>query len=164
MLWGELITVIIVRITNFNRKRNLVLMTTDKTKRGYTLVEMIVTLVVVAVLAAIIVPVCLQWADKAKEQRLLMEVKLVKSALDVYVAELYAVKEDEDWVFDVYETAGAIHDDFNPIHEYLCDSSGKDAEIKEIALSITSNSVISFVYHSGDYDVIYDNGEIKVKK
>lgn len=59
-------------------------------KKGFTLVELIVVLVILAILAAILVPALLGWIDKAKEKQILLDARNAYMALQEVVTEDYA--------------------------------------------------------------------------
>ena len=59
-------------------------------KKGFTLVEVIVVLVILGILAAILVPALLGWIDKARNQDAILECRSVVMAAQGKVAEIYA--------------------------------------------------------------------------
>lgn len=59
-------------------------------EKGFTLVEMIVVMVILAILAAIIAPAMLGYIDKAKEKQVILDAKSVLTAAQVEFADLYA--------------------------------------------------------------------------
>ena len=58
--------------------------------KGFTLVEVIVVLVVLAILAAIMIPAMTGWIDKAKEKRLITSCRACVTAAQTLVSEAYA--------------------------------------------------------------------------
>lgn len=81
-------------------------------KKGFTLVELIVVLVILAILAAIMVPALLGWIDKARNQDAILECRNVVQAAQGQVAEEYAKgpKEGMSVVMNRSETKQAILD------------------------------------------------------
>ena len=59
-------------------------------KKGFTLVELIIVLVILAVLAAILVPALLGFVDKAKSKQSALDAKTIYEATQVYIDEEYA--------------------------------------------------------------------------
>jgi len=58
-----------------------------KNETGFTLMELMVVIVIIGVLAAIAVPSMSKQVDKAKAKRAMVEIKAMKTAIDVYKAE-----------------------------------------------------------------------------
>lgn len=58
-------------------------------KKGFTLVEVIVVLVILAILAAIMIPSMVQWIDKANHKSALVEGRTILLAAQTIVSESY---------------------------------------------------------------------------
>lgn len=59
-------------------------------KKGFTLVELIVVLVILAILAALMVPALIGWIDKAKEKQASISARTVYLAAQTIASEKYA--------------------------------------------------------------------------
>ena len=91
-----------------------------KEKKGFTSVELIVVLVILAILAALLIPALTKYIDKAKEKSITAETRQAVMAAQTLVDEKWAddqnatitVKEDGtityDAVKDLAEVKGAI--------------------------------------------------------
>lgn len=64
-------------------------------RKGFTLVELIVVLVILAVLSAITVPALTGWIDKAKERTTMIQARTVYLAAQTVAAEYYGGLEPD---------------------------------------------------------------------
>lgn len=67
-----------------------------KNNKGFTLVEMTVVLVILAILAAILVPALLGYIDDAKGKQIVLHGKSAYTAAQAVVSEMYAKDADID--------------------------------------------------------------------
>lgn len=68
-----------------------------KHRGGFTLVELIVVLVILAILAALLIPALTGYIDKAKKKQVIAETRMIHSAIQTVVAEVYASDEWEEY-------------------------------------------------------------------
>ena len=73
----------------------------SKEQKGFTLVEMIVVLVIIAILAAITIPALLKYIDKAKDKQLVINARTAYLAAETAASEAYAAgyTDDRSFVF-----------------------------------------------------------------
>lgn len=64
---------------------------------GFTLVELIVILVILAILAALLIPALTGYIDKAKKKQVVAETRMLHSAIQTVVSEVYASDEWEEY-------------------------------------------------------------------
>ena len=113
------------------------------TKRGFTLVELIVVIVILAVLAAMLVPALIGYVERARREKDYQAASTVYSAAQAAVTEMYA-KGDLD-----KGTAGNI-----------TKTSDTDGVVYDLA-GVDSSRVTDFNFHYTD-KLIIDYGNVKV--
>lgn len=65
----------------------------SKEQKGFTLVEMIVVLVIIAILAAITIPALIKYIDKAREKQIVIDARTAYLAAETTISEAYAANE-----------------------------------------------------------------------
>lgn len=81
--------------------------------KGFTLVELIVVIVILAILAAILIPGLLKWIDEAKDKQYQLEAKSIAQAAEAEAIKLYGKRGE--WEEIATDFIGIIFDD----DEYL---------------------------------------------
>lgn len=68
-------------------------MAKKNTKRGFTLVELIVVLVILAILAALLIPALTGYIDKARKSQVVAETRMLTQAVQTEMSTVYALNE-----------------------------------------------------------------------
>lgn len=68
-------------------------MAKKNSKRGFTLVELIVVLVILAILAALLIPALTGYIDKARKSQVVAETRMLAQAVQTEMSTLYASNE-----------------------------------------------------------------------
>ena len=133
-----------------------------KSKKGFTLVEIIVVLVIIAVLAAIAIPAMTGWIDRANERSSLTEARVVILAAESLLVTLYGEAPEVIVMLDGQtqwpDYVGNLDpNDFNPtnIAADMADVPGEN--IKKIKSE--GVKVVELVYEKGNYRTTYIKGD-----
>lgn len=138
--------------------------TNVKSKKGFTLVELIVVLVILAILAALLVPALTGYIDKAKEKKVIAETRMVVMAVQTVASEAYGqLGAGKDLYYST--TAGDWMSALNVDGKYM-------QEIKKLAEVFDSNpkatfnatataqgKVLTLSYNNGVYTCAYNADE-----
>lgn len=113
---------------------------------GFTLVELIVVLAILAILATLLIPTMTGYIDKANEEKIVAETRMAVMAAQTVVSENYA-RDPEAWVEEKEWTS--MEDTGNELLQ----------EIKE--LSETSGDIQSVTVENGKVTALsYENGKV----
>lgn len=114
---------------------------------GFTLVEMIVVLVIIAILAAITIPALLKYIDKARDKQVLIDTRAICMATQSVMTEAYAT--------DSWKNNGK---NFLTIG----DKNGNDEQKKQYE-EIINLSGVATLQNGGSFGAyVTDNGEVSV--
>lgn len=119
-----------------------------RSKKGFTLVEIIVVLVILAILAAIAVPSVLGYVEEAKKEKYIAEAKSIYTVIQVEKARL----ENEIDYTD-------IPSDYRDAEEYMCLKICDKSGLNEIGEGIVSQKTgipkVSNIYPIADDPKMY---------
>lgn len=120
-------------------------------QKGFTLVELIVVLVILAILAAMLVPTMTGYIDRANQDKLVAETRMIVMAAQTVASERYGQGEAIDGEYENSDS-GSEDSVYDEIQEL--------AEVSEsFSVTITGSQVMEVVYPAsaevGDYQCTY---------
>ena len=150
-----------------------------KNRRGFTLVELIVVLVILAVLASLLIPALTGYIDRAKRDQVVSETRMLHEAVQTVAGEAYGSSEwPSDDIFTIASQSGrnVTNPNDTATHDNLKDRYNEIVKLAEVpsltegtgsfaAFSDTSGSIFCVLYNSGRglLGVYYrETGEYKV--
>lgn len=128
---------------NDNRKKG------RKALRGFTLVEIIVVLVILAILAAAMIPALTGYIDKAKEKTAITEARNVATALQTLGSENYGLNGDSS--------------SFDPTDEQVKVLSEHTGKMSDPTFS-AKGKLLTFTYVNGAITIKYDSSKTGDKR
>ena len=151
-----------------------------KNRRGFTLVELIVVLVILAILASLLIPALTGYIDKAKKDQVVAETRMLHEAVQTVAGEAYGSSEwpSDGAIFTIASQSGrnVTNPNDTATHDNLKDRYNEIVKLAEVpsltegtgsfaAFSDTSGSIFCVLYNSGRglLGVYYrETGEYKV--
>ncbi|MEG2874875.1 MAG: prepilin-type N-terminal cleavage/methylation domain-containing protein [Hydrogenoanaerobacterium sp.] len=123
-----------------------------KTKKGFTLVEVIVVLVILAILAAISIPSLTGYIDEAKDKAIIANGRNAFVAAQAIASQEYA-KPTPDYT-QATGTVGKAN-----VEKYIGATLPTGSTIVS---TMTGGKISKFVYTEGAKTVTFENGEVTV--
>lgn len=124
-----------------------------KDQKGFTLVEVIVVLVILAIMAAVLIPSLIGYIDKSRQNTVVSETRSIVTAVQTLASEKYAKQNDSSTtVYTLGTVAGATVILYNDI-ETLCEI--EDLDTKLSGVTITGGKVTALKYSSGGFTCDY---------
>lgn len=133
-----------------------------KSGDGFTLVELVCVLAVLAVLAMTVVPGTLRWVEKAKISRYVTEAHGVLESIRIYSIETYVSGELDTMEMMEDLTCADLNSKQNPLAPYLLVSCSGDAVIEDLTLDAGCTEVVGIVYLVGKYRIEMERENVKV--
>lgn len=130
---------------------------------GFTLVEIISVMAIVAVLIASVVPASMKWIERAKITRYVAEARGVWNAIQIYSIETYEGKAFDSFEMMEKLTWERLSSEKNPLNPYLQITCSKGAEIENLTFDMARNDVVGIVYLVGDYRIVLDREHVEVR-
>lgn len=130
-----------------------------KNKKGFTLVELIVVLVILANLAALLIPAMTGYIDKANQEKVVAETRMIVMAVQTEASTYYGTKGSSGAI-----TAGTLAklNDTDDASKAAFEEIVKLAEVKGLGTTTsftatvgTNGAVTSVTYYNGTYVCTY---------
>ena len=129
-------------------------------QKGFTLVELIVVLVILAILAAMLVPTMTGYIDRANQDKLVAETRMIVMAAQTIASEQYGAGDAGETINTTHSSSDGADSIYQEIKEL--------AETKEdFQVTIKDNQVDNVTYpETGDVRCVYEGatGEYTIKK
>ena len=130
-----------------------------KKNKGFTLVEVIVILVILAILAAVLIPSLTTYIDKAKEKGITANARAAYVATQAIASEVYGVNDIKNWSISGKAISGATmpsNIDYDAIIDLAQLDGVSSAEIK--SATITNGTVTAFTYSQDSKTAVWNSG------
>lgn len=130
---------------------------------GVTLVEVITVMVILAVLAAAIVPSLLGFLDKVKERQYVIEAYSIKSSAQMFVTEHYAAGTLDDHRVMMELIEGNLTSEKHALYPYLKIRCSPGARLKGATVKLDTGELLEIVYQVDRYQITLNEDGEKVE-
>lgn len=121
---------------------------------GFTLVELIVVLAILAILATLLIPTMTGYIDKANEEKIIAETRMAVMAAQTVVSENYA-RDPEAWVEEKELTS--MEDTGDKLLQEIKKLSETSGDIQSV--TVVNGKVTALSYENGNVTCDYLNSE-----
>ena len=135
-----------------------------KNRRGFTLVELIVVLVILAVLASLLIPALTGYIDRAKRDQVVAETRMLHEAVQTVASEAYGSSEwpSDGAIFTIASQSGrnVTNPNDTATHDSLKDRYNEIVKLAEVpSLTDETGSFAAFCDTKGSiFCVMYTSG------
>lgn len=137
-----------------------------KKKDGFTLVEVLAVLVILAVMAAFTVPTMQGFVNRARARAYLPEMNVVREAVQSYLTEEYAKGTLDPIEANLELLSYPVDNPGSPLYELLKDSCTPGSEISGVGMNNKTGRLYSLTYSVDTFiiEIDYKTGVMKVSK
>ncbi len=131
---------------------------TLKNNKGFTLIEIVVTIIIIAILAAILVPSMLSWIDNANQKTVISAADTIRNTVAAEVLEVYKDGDNVDGT-PVTNTAAYDQDFWDTVNDKVgvtlqCTDSSAD---QYLMFTVVAGDVTELTYTDGDWTAVFEN-------
>lgn len=134
-----------------------------KSKKGFTLVELIVVLVILAILAALLIPTLTGYIDKANKEKVISETRMVVMAVQTVASEAYgqlgAGKDLSDIPSEYWTSALNVDGKYMQEVKKLAEVFDSNPKATFNATATAQGKVLTLSYNNGVYTCAYNADE-----